>query len=974
MKISDFPRPPEDNGRGIYWSAHPLHPSGRDLEFWINELTAMHMKWVALLDDGSGSSLELCRRLLDAGMMPVVRLHREDPSPRSIDRRELIGLRKLIAAGVRYIDTNPLSTAPTEQKEDHWQSHWPEFVVDNFIYDADTIISEGGLPAASGQGLDKRNHLIRQVVNKGREALFQNGVWLSIHNYSLNRPLDYPDDPVNQQGKPLTQEEYERWPAWACDHRSLEVINECRSQDKHPGQTLAQDPDCFRYWELAGQMLHDILGYHLPMITTGGGPVVGWGADPRYPKVTPELQRDRQVEIVRFLQEQAPDWYLSCCTWLLASLPLGDWNSRWEQMSWYTDLWNQDFDLAGQLPVVQVLKDLPPQIRPEVRQGTATLIITLLRADRDEALSDVLVELETGSVVAPTRRFQARTDAEGGVILDRIPAGDYRLLVFSAEIERVKLRGGERKAIALNVEAGRRSELRGQITDTNGAPQLDLMVTLHQLSPPRLLAESRTDRNGRYSFAGLPAGKVILRVAPGAEQSTERRNLLLDGWESVEVDLQVPPATALRYDVVKKRLLTPAETGSDNFIFGRVLDENGLALDGVTVRMRWTGAGTAKHFPTVKSGRNPDRARGYFEFIHTPGVFMIDIVDDEIESQVADNLVTADLPGHSRPISYEIIFQRKRTSRPLTQSVIHGRLMGGSPCFTVTLTGSGIRPRLMRLDAAGFFRFGELPAGVYQVGLEGAGIISADIILDGTNIETVEFPLLGQIQGRVLPPDPPATVILTSEQYGIRHEDDTNAKGEYFFSNLPDDTYTLRLKGGNLPARQVICDGRHTVDGPLFNRNANEQAKAPEHITDPTGDTGSLVDEEYNDDADDEEHGEAPQPVPASETTDAVKRVDSSKSGASFETPESTLLKHYLYLTDEDTRVAAAQINLLLDFILSEKAAVGFSAEDSIGAARVTIVGTAEPEFLQALRQRKIPFHQVAGDLENLQAKVEALS
>ncbi|HRJ44017.1 MAG TPA: hypothetical protein PL105_19160, partial [Caldilineaceae bacterium] len=54
MQISDFPRPPDDNGRGIHWSARIYHPSGADLDFWISELTAMKMKWIKLLDDGDG--------------------------------------------------------------------------------------------------------------------------------------------------------------------------------------------------------------------------------------------------------------------------------------------------------------------------------------------------------------------------------------------------------------------------------------------------------------------------------------------------------------------------------------------------------------------------------------------------------------------------------------------------------------------------------------------------------------------------------------------------------------------------------------------------------------------------------------------------------------------------------------------------------------------------------------------------------
>jgi hypothetical protein len=283
MQIADFPRPPEDNGRGVHWSARVYHPSGRDLDFWINELTAMHIKWVKLLDDGDGSSLELCRRLLEAGIMPVVRLFREQPNPDRIGGREVSGLRKLTAAGVRYFETNNEPNLPAEWKNNQRPANWLEIVADNFIYDADIVLGEGGLPAVPALGPGADPEILKLVVDKGREDLFKRGAWLAIHNYTLNHPLDYPDDPVNQQGKPLTQEEFDRFPAWAWDHRSLEMINERRARDKNPGQTLAQDANCFRGWERAGQVLHTLLGYSIPVLSTEGGPVVGWGDDLRYP-------------------------------------------------------------------------------------------------------------------------------------------------------------------------------------------------------------------------------------------------------------------------------------------------------------------------------------------------------------------------------------------------------------------------------------------------------------------------------------------------------------------------------------------------------------------------------------------------------------------------------------------------------------------------------------------------------------------
>ncbi|MEZ4638328.1 MAG: carboxypeptidase-like regulatory domain-containing protein [Caldilineaceae bacterium] len=699
MQIADFPRPPEDNGRGVHWSARIYHPSGRDLDFWINELVAMHIKWVKLLDDGDGSSLELCRRLIDAGIMPVVRLFREQPNPDRMGGREISGVRKLVAAGVRYLETNNEPDLPAEWKDNHKPANWLDIVTDNFIFDANIVFNEGGLLAVPAMGPGGKDNIIRRIADKGRADLFDRGAWLAIHNYTLNHPPDYPDDPVNQEGRPLTREEYERFPAWAWDNRSMEMINERRARDKNPGQTLDDDANCFRGWERAGKVVHDVLGRYIPVISTEGGPVVGWGDDLRYPKVIPSQQAEWQVDMVRFMQEKAPAWYFSCCTWLLASRPLGDWSPTWDQMSWYTDAWNERFGLAGRLPVVQALKDLPPRVRPELRRGSATLTLIVQRATRNEPIAGLNVEIEaTAAGDAAPQRFTEVTDAQGRLTLDRRPAAAYRLLIFGVEVGQVTLGQDDRKTLTLRPQVGRRSRVLGRIVDGNGAPQADLPVILQQASPLRLLAETRTDGDGRYVFDALPAAKLRLRVAPGTSQSTEQRNIAVDGWADATVDLSVPSAAVQQYAVTTKRLLSPAETGNDNIIFGRVLDEQGNALDGVTVRLRWTGAAPDTNFPTVKSGQDQFKPRGYFQFIHTPGVFMVDVVDPDYQSQTADNLITADMPNRPRPIAYEVIFQRKSSAPVTNQSSVRGRIVGApSTASPVTLSGAGVTPKLARL-------------------------------------------------------------------------------------------------------------------------------------------------------------------------------------------------------------------------------------------------------------------------------------
>ena len=35
IRLEDFPRPKDDNGRGIHWSASPYHLSGHELDPWL---------------------------------------------------------------------------------------------------------------------------------------------------------------------------------------------------------------------------------------------------------------------------------------------------------------------------------------------------------------------------------------------------------------------------------------------------------------------------------------------------------------------------------------------------------------------------------------------------------------------------------------------------------------------------------------------------------------------------------------------------------------------------------------------------------------------------------------------------------------------------------------------------------------------------------------------------------------------------
>lgn len=477
-------------------------------------------------------------------------------------------------------------------------------------------------------------------------------------------------------------------------------------------------------------------------------------------------------------------------------------------------------------------------------------------------------------------------------------------------------------------QPGLHSTLSGKVTDPDGAIQPGLPVSLHQSNPSRLVAQTTVNATGRYEFSDLAPGIYTLRAAPGTEQASERRDIDITGSEDKEEDIIVPQATSLRYRVTSRRLLTPEETGNGNHIWGQVLDADGNPLDDVTVRMSWTGAAPDMKFPTVQSGQSPFKPRGYFEFIHTPGVFSVEVVDPEHESEVADNLITADMPQRRRPITYDITFQLITAARPTAaRSIIAGQIPGGPRNGAITLSGGGGEPQVRRLDEQRTFRFDGLSAGIYQVSLEGVGVIAEDLILNGSDEASVEFPMQGQISGQVLPAKAGEKVMLTCQEYSIRKVVTTGIDGVYRFAGLPADSYTLTLQDSDLPAQKTVLDGRHLTEGPTFERQASS---VPSPVTPPPS-----VDN----------------PPPAS----------------------TKPLRHYMLLDNSDPATTAQRLLQAQDYILRTKVAVGFDGDAVTEAERVTLVGSVESQVIQALAAARIPVQRVSGELDKIRQELEAL-
>ena len=836
--LSDFPRPPFDNGRGVHWSTRVYHPAGADLQIWIDELHAMQIKWVKLLDDSGGSSLDLCRALLDNGIMPIVRLYRDNPNPGHLGGREIEAVAKLIDAGVRYFETNNEPDLPAEWENGHRPANWLNIVVDNFILDADIILDAGGLPALPAMGAGGKYNAISMVLERDRADIFERGAWVAIHNYTLNHPLDYPSDPANQRGEPLTQEEYDRLAVWQYGHRSpeeaeeqgvsrdnyekfqrwawdgrpLDEINRLRAEAKNPGDTIFDDASCFRGWQFFGNMIFETLGYYIPVISTEGGPVVGWGDDKRYAKVNPTTQAEMQMDIFRFLQDEAPPWYFTCCTWLLGTKPFGDMSPTWEQMAWYTDAWNLQFGLEGQLPIVQLLKDTPGAVRHELRPliGEPGTVKGVIRGRDGNPQAGVVLTLRTAD---EDEIVDATTSDSEGRYETHAPAGQYDLWVdwLGPVAHDITLTEGDVDIIDVeDIDPVGQYEITCIVRGPKGNPRPGVDVELRRNAMTH--ATATTEEEGRAVFNPGIAGRYVISAGDGG----------VSAWVSPEeiktvVDIVLPEKDELHYYLTEKRLLPPDETGDRRKFFGRVTDANGAGIDGVELEMRWTHAEPDTAFPRTRTGQ--DRYRpdpdGYYEFLHSPGEFMIEVVQGNHASDVADKLFTANIPGREgEPISYEVNFQLRPVVEEETphNSIIAGSIPGGRAEQIVRLW-SGAESSEAELGQMRRFRFGDLPAGVYDLELAGIGVIEADMVLDGENQIEMEFPLMGAMVGQVL--DAPAhqrSITLISETFGFTRQGNLTTENNYRFTNLPPGAYRIELDDAILAG--LTSDGLSVLQAP----------------------------------------------------------------------------------------------------------------------------------------------------------------
>lgn len=343
MNLQDYPRPANHSRRGIHWSAAVFHPFGSSLDWWINELVAMNIKWVKLLDDGGGSAKHVCQKLVAKDIIPIVRIFRGRPNPGYLSDREKATVSELIALGVRYLEVNNEPNLQTEWQAGEWQKGGrPDVVMQHWLKDAKAVIKLGGYPAfpALAQASNDAEQgsipwytnafkwLKEQAAAEAVEV-FSNGAWIAVHDGVLNHC--YKDD----QGE------------WHFEYPYDPIC-----QADQPGKTIMDDDCSLLGHRVPATLLEDHFGLQVPVISTEGGtfvPTGGWQQwDTRYPGYNYDGHAERTVAMFRWLQANAEEYYFAMCPWLIANERMGHIDAAWTGNAWY--------QVGRDLPVIAAVK------------------------------------------------------------------------------------------------------------------------------------------------------------------------------------------------------------------------------------------------------------------------------------------------------------------------------------------------------------------------------------------------------------------------------------------------------------------------------------------------------------------------------------------------------------------------------------------------------------------------------------------
>lgn len=327
MALAEYPRPPQDNGRGMHWIP-TLRSDRATVDRFVREMVEMKMKWAVILNDDTnvGDNDYLVQQLVANGIMPIMRVYTPNGRPIQGDLGALV--RHYKPMGVHYYQ---LYNEPNLDAENEWQPPNPNRYVDLWTAAAKQVIEAGGLPGfgslAPGGNFDDIEFLkqaLDAVEARGQTSLFDRA-WIGLHNYTLNHPLDY-----------------------------------------------VKDSNGFLKFRWYDEIVRQKLGRSLPIISTEGGTHVGVDCDKTMPAITEDKQVEMVVDAYDYMKKAEP-YYLAYNYWIIANEAGGGADKGFE--------WQALFQNNRTSPVVAALKNLPDSPRATPNQSAAARLSPALSGE-----------------------------------------------------------------------------------------------------------------------------------------------------------------------------------------------------------------------------------------------------------------------------------------------------------------------------------------------------------------------------------------------------------------------------------------------------------------------------------------------------------------------------------------------------------------------------------------------------------------
>jgi len=389
VTLDKYLRPADGSRLGLHWTPVPGHAHS-DLTYFIDRAADMGVRWVTLLDDGGGSTLQssafydnksIVDMFMEVDIIPIIRIYCHPLA--KFDARFENTAGRLVERGVRWIFGPNEPECRGEYDDGHVPTDYVYKCTRNFINWAYKLEALGAYPGYfatttwrfMNENGTRVNPFLEYMSEQERQDIFIHGHgWIPIHNYPKNHPLDFPDDAVNQFGKQLTDAEYQTklnevdvtyrqvsgslW-VWDSYQTNASHINLVRDRGINAGATIDDDDVCFRMYQGINRLLDEagLLPY-VPIISTEIGPCIGNREDGRYARVTPQEQI-RMVDAMLAEANQVPN-YFGMTFWLAGVQRLDAATADgFEDQSLWTDRHNAPFNLQGEIPLVQYLIDNP---------------------------------------------------------------------------------------------------------------------------------------------------------------------------------------------------------------------------------------------------------------------------------------------------------------------------------------------------------------------------------------------------------------------------------------------------------------------------------------------------------------------------------------------------------------------------------------------------------------------------------------